>query len=366
MYKRKIRVEARTSQDGEPFFVTEELRVTFEMDTTLAQGLAKAKVVIYNLSLETEMKLLANEVRIGYGGDELTPQTRSSRRVYIRVYAGYEDELGVGGTLPIVIDGYVMNGTSQRLLPEQLTHLYILPLSSETLQNSFTSFNTSIAGDPDSAMKLEDVIRKMCTSAGYSPSGLSFETLPRDIREERLRGHTIEPGPNGLMDALNDLAEVYFFVVSPRAGGLGFYPRLDDSDQAVSEYNSLRKMGGVFKPFPINPVRLKGPIVAGVLKIEIPHVLDATLFPGMVVDIAAAGAFGSGDQDGGIGSNSLISVQAGDGSIMFYTNDPLKYGILQDYMIQRVLHRGDNYGQSWDSTLVCSVPTTTRFIKGVV
>ncbi len=38
MYKRVIRIEARDSLNGEPFFITEDLRVTFEIDIGIAQG----------------------------------------------------------------------------------------------------------------------------------------------------------------------------------------------------------------------------------------------------------------------------------------------------------------------------------------
>jgi hypothetical protein len=57
MYKRVIRLEARRELDGEPFFVTEELRIHCEMEISIAQQLTQAKVTIYNLSLENSNAL---------------------------------------------------------------------------------------------------------------------------------------------------------------------------------------------------------------------------------------------------------------------------------------------------------------------
>ena len=266
----------------------------------------------------------------------------------------------------MVINGFVINGTSQRLLPEQLTHLYIIPLASNFLQSTFTGFNTSEAGKPKEAMTVEQIITKMCIGAGYTKEELSFGAMPTAIRGKRLPGLPINPGTFGLIDTLYKLSEEEKFVFSQTAAGLGFYPRLEDSPQGISEFNRLVQIGGTFKPIRMEPLHMRGPAMAGVLKIEIPHILDASLIPGTIIDLAPLGAGGTGENDGSLTSGSLITMADSEGNTIYYTNDIIKMGVLQHYMIVRVIHRGDNYGDDWDSRIIGGVPTTSKFTDRVL
>ena len=118
MYKRVIRLEARREQTGEPFFVTEELRVHCEMEISLAQQLTQAKVTIYNLSRETSNALCYGDHEAGSVGT--AESLRRASKVYIRLYAGYEDERLSTGQLPQILEGIVMNASAQRRLPNHV------------------------------------------------------------------------------------------------------------------------------------------------------------------------------------------------------------------------------------------------------
>lgn len=345
MFHRLVRIEARREYDGDPFFVTDELRIHCEIESGLAQGLTQAVVDIYNLSLENSKALTAADLSPGSRGD--ATGIHPAERVLIRIYAGYRDEMLANGDLPLILEGLVMNAASRRALPHHITTLWVQPLASQYFLQVFTPFSVPV-GTP-----LKYVLERMCIEAGYAKEGLTFQ-LPDHILTQDMGGEAFEPDP-GLYETLERLGRERSFTVAYRAGGIGFYPRLDDSEIGHEEFNHLQENGDVFY---IKPFLLKSAPNVGIATITFTMALDGRVCPGWVID--TADLMGSrGDlalQSNGIAEFSSV------GKPLFYTDDVSKYAILTRYMVLKVVHKIDNYQDLWDTAVVGTVPS--RGISG--
>ncbi|UYD72125.1 hypothetical protein [Vibrio phage vB_VpaM_VPs20] len=343
MYKRVIRLEARREQNGTPFLTIEKLRITVSMDMNLAQALSQAHVTVYNLSRENQRQLTTGDHQ-----PSTTPnadKARDPNKVYIRIYAGYEDEIDATGQYPLLIDGIVMNATSVRRRPESLTHLYLLPLSSSYLRQDFDEINAGI----NDGYTLRKLLRDMCVSAGYNDDGLEFR-LPEEKLNQPWTGSIKSIGDQGLLGALNRLAKQYQFEYHHTAAGIGFYPRLNNTEAGISAFNVLQRDG---TKFPIRVPLVRGTPIAGLASLEIPYTFDAKLYPGWVIDV--------GSIDGTRGDTSQpaqgIVEWSAVGSPLFYVDDVAEWATMQIYMVLRVVHKIDNYGMDWMTNIICTIPT---------
>ncbi|UOT58046.1 baseplate hub [Aeromonas phage ZPAH14] len=345
MYGRIIRLEARRGLTEDPFFVTDELRVHCEIEISLAAQLAQASVAIYNLSEENSKALTSGDHEVGSADDATA--LRRANKVYIRLYAGYKDEMLANGGLPLLLEGIVMNATSRRQLPNHITQLYVLPLSSSYLRQPFTPFSVP-RGTP-----LKFVLERMCWEAG-------FENITYDLTDEILNqdmgGAALEPDPD-LYGTLRKLGEAYAFSFSQRASGIGFYPKLDDSAASSNEFNHLQQNGEIYN---VKPFLLRGAPTAGVQTLSLTMVLDGKVFPGWVIDVQ--------DISGSRGDLALPSGGLTDftsiGKPLYYTDDVAKYAVLPRYMLRKVIHKLDNYQDVWETSVVGTVPTVGDFGKG--
>lgn len=345
MFKRMIRLEARRELDGDPFFTTDELRIHCEMEMSLAQQLAQASVTIYNLSPENSKALRFGDHEEGSRGD--ATGLRRASKVFIRLYAGYRDELLANGDLPLILEGIVMNATSRRALPHHLTQLFVLPLSSSFLRQPFTPFSV-----PDGTT-LYHVLERMCIEAGFE--NRTYD-IPDEILQQDLGGAALEPDPD-LYGTLRKLARAYNFSFSQRASGIGFYPRIDDSAAAHNEFNHLMENGEVYN---VKPFLLRGAPISGVQTLSLTMVLDGKIFPGWVIDVQDIS-----------GSRGDLTLPAGGlvdytsiGKPLYYTDDVAKYAVLPRYMVRKVIHKFDQYIDLWETSVVGTVPTVGDFGKG--
>ena len=347
MYKRVIRLEARRELTGEPFFVTEELRVHCEMEMSLAQQLTQAKVTIYNLSRETSNALCYGDHEAGSVGT--AESLRRASKVYIRLYAGYEDERLSTGQLPQLLEGIVMNASAQRRVPNHLTHLFVLPLSSSFLRQTFAPF----AATP--GMTLKTALTKICQLIGFS--SISFDVSEK-ILSQSVRGKTFIAEPDAY-HILHQLGKTYGFTFSQRTSGIGFYPKLrrNNSIFMQNEFNHLQKNG---QPYVVNPLLLNGVPTAGIMTITVPIILDGSIFPGWVIDVSQIqGTRG----DLALPSQGLIDYTS-MGDTIYYQDDMAKYAVLQKYMAERVVHKLDNYADVWSTIIIGIIPTVGLFGNG--
>ena len=345
MYKRVIRLEARRELNGEPFFVSEELRVHCEMEMSLAQQLTQAKVTIYNLSRETSSALCYGDHEAGSVGT--AESLRRASKVFIRLYAGYEDERLSTGQLPQLLEGIVMNASSQRLLPNHLTHLYVLPLSSSFLRQTFEPFPAT----PN--MTLREALTKICQTIGFA--SISFD-LSDKILLQSVRGKTFIAEPDAY-HTLHQLGKTYGFTFAQKASGIGFYPKLNDSVAMQNEFNHLQENG---QPYIVNPLLLNGVPTAGVMTITVPIILDGRIFPGWVIDVSQIqGTRG----DLALPSQGLIDYSS-MGKDIYYQDDMAKYAVFQRYMAERVVHKLDNYADVWNTIIIGIIPTVGDFGNG--
>lgn len=344
MFGRIIRLEARRELTGDPFFVTDKLRIHCEMEMSLAQQLAQASVEIYNLSEENSKALTSGDYEIGSKGNAET--LRSASKVFIRLYAGYQDELLSNGELPLLLEGVVMNASSRRALPNFITQLFVLPLASSFLRQPFTPFSVP-RGTP-----LRDVLERMCWEAGFE--NIAFE-MPEAILATDMGGAAFEPDPD-LYGTLRKLAKTYSFTFSQKASGIGFYPRLDDSAASHNEFNYLQANGEVYQ---VKPFLLRGAPIVGVSTISFSMVMDAKIFPGWVIDVQDISGT-RGDlalPSGGLPEYSSI------GAPLYYTDDVAKYAVLPRYMLKKVIHKIDTHHDMWETAVVGTVPTVGDFGK---
>ena len=345
MYKRIIRLEARREKDGEPFFVTEELRIHCEMEISLAQQLTQARVTIYNLSRETSNDLCSGDHTAG--PVDTAGSLRRASKVFIRLYAGYEDERLSTGQLPQLLEGIVMNASAQRRLPNHLTHLYVLPLSSSFMRQTFDPFPAT------SRMTLREALTKICQLIGFS--SISFD-LSDKILTQSVRGKTFIAEPDAY-HTLHQLGKTYGFTFAQKASGIGFYPRLNDSTFMQNEFNHLQEGGA---PYIVNPILLNGVPTAGVMTITVPIILDGRIFPGWVIDVSQIqGTRG----DLALPSQGLIDYTS-MGKDIYYQDDMAKYAVFRKYMAERVVHRLDNYSDLWSTVIVGIIPTVGDFGNG--
>lgn len=355
MYKRKLRLVATDLDSGDLLFSTTEHRITFEVDIKIAQGMSTSTIVIYNLGDDEVKALQRADLEPSSEGDGTA--NREPKRVRLQLFAGYEDEVESDLTADqLMIEGLIMNATTVKKLPSKLTYLYVIAYGSNILVNKFDSFSVPGLNSPN-PMTLEDVINRVVKSAGYE--SVDFSSVnPEKIGEKTikdLRGKPINNTDQGMFGVLDDLAEQYRFSWGIKAKGVGIYPPLDDSkadsqelNYLIGEYESKNKEGLL-----IDPIKVKGTPIAGMATLEIKHVLDATLFPGILIDVGEVG--GKQDNDS-LPDEGLIDYTA-LGKSIFYTNDVAKYAVFQYYMLWRVVHKGDSHGDEWDTTLVCKVPS---------
>ncbi|ARM70534.1 hypothetical protein HOR75_gp08 [Shewanella phage SppYZU05] len=347
MFGRVVRVEARHALDGDPFFVTEDLRVAVDMDIGLAQQIAQASVIIYNLSLESAKELTSGDLEVGSVGDGT--QRRQAKRVFLRVFAGYKDERMENGTLPLLLEGVVMNASSRRALPEYITQLFVVPLSARFLRQTFPAYTSAAGGTLKSS--LEEIMQR----AGYLPSELTFD-MPDELLSQSTRGMTFEPKPD-VYSLLNRMGQSFSFTYSTRAEGVGFYPRLDDSGAAHSEFNYLQENGQAYE---VSPILMRGTPMVGTATITIPLNFDARIFPGWVIDTQLI--------QGTRGDVSLpsegLAEYSGIGASLYYVDDVAKYTVLPKYMVLRVVHKIDTHSDTWLSTIIGTVPSTGDQSKG--
>lgn len=351
MYKRVVVLEARDDPAGEPFLVLNgadsraqwgDLRIRVEMESNLAQQLAQAQVMIYNLSLENSQRLCAGDHEPKSTGD--AKEKKEAKKVHITVKAGYEDEVMSDLDLPVLITGYVMNASSKRLLPNFITTLYVLPVTSSFLQMTYEPFSTT---ETDT---LKTVLDKICAAAGFQSAAIQYY-LPEEKLQTPMRGQTLVGAPD-VYDTLTDLSDAYLFTFALTASGIGFYPRPDDSEKGHSEFNHLMENGEAFL---VSPELVKGPPQFSILTLQIALNADARIRPGWVLDVTKL----LGDE-GGRGDTSLPANGIGDfksvGKYLFYADDIAKYGILGKYMVSRVAHVIDNYSDDWQTFCVGIVP----------
>jgi hypothetical protein len=343
MYKRVIQVEARRSLTEEPFLTISDLKITVSMDMSLAQALSQAHVTIYNLSGKNQRQLITGDHQSST--DRNAAKVREPNKVFIRIFAGYEDEIDATGKYPLLIDGIVMNATAVRARPNSLTHLYILPVSSSFLRQDFKEINAGI----NDGYTLRKVLTEMCTSAGYTEGGLEFK-LSAEKLNQRWTGSIKSMGDDSLLGALNKLATQYQFDYHHTAAGIGFYPRINNTDSGITAFNVLQDDGNRFD---IQVPLVRGTPVAGLASLEIPYTFSPTIYPGWVVDV--------GSIDGTRGDTSQpaqgITEWTAVGNPLFYVDDVAEWASMQVYMVLRVVHRIDNYGPDWLSTLICTIPT---------
>lgn len=344
MFGRIMRLEARRELTADPFFVTDKLRINCEIEMSLAQQLAQASITIYNLSEENSKALTSGDHEVA--SKDNAESLRVASKVFIRLYAGYQDEMLANGELPLVIEGIVMNAYARRAVPHHLTHLFVLPLASSFLRQPFTPFSVP-RGTP-----LRFVLERMTWEAGFE--AVTFD-LPDSILQQDMGGEALEPDPD-LYGTLHKLGKAYSFTFSQRASGIGFYPRIDDSAQSHNEFNHLQANGEVYN---VKPFLLKGAPTVGVATISFPMVLDAKVFPGWVIDVQ--------DISGTRGDLALPSGGLPDysalGDPLFYTDDVAKYAVLPRYMLKKVIHKMDTYVDLWETLVVGTVPTAGDYGK---
>jgi hypothetical protein len=350
MYKRIIRFEAIDVETGELLFETTEHRITFELDIGMAQGLAKSKLVIYNLAEEERKRITKGDLEPTSIGD--ATENRELKKVRVKLYVGYKDQVEIDKIpMQLILDGFVMNATSVKKIPENLTYLYIIAFGSNFLINEFASFKTPGFNSEEDKMTIGEVITKICVGAGYDANNIDFNSVPEELMAQEVVGKTIGNDERGMFAVLNELSERYNFSWGVRNNGIGIYPQLKDSEADSAEFNYLQANG---ERLVIDPVNIKGTPIGGIASLEINHILDATLFPGVVIDVGELGGRG--------GNESLPDEAIIDytyiGNPLYYTNDVSKYAVFQYYMLYRVVHKGDTHGEDWTSTLVCKTPSS--------
>lgn len=348
MYKRVIVLEARDDPSGEPFLVLKpsltdgaSLRIRVEMESNIAQQLAQARVMIYNLSLQNSQRLCAGDPEAKSTGDAKTIVT--TKKVHVTIKAGYEDEIaGDLSKLPVVITGWVMNSYSKRYLPNFITTLYVLPISSGFLELTFPAFYTA---ESDT---LKQVLTKMCNAVGFSTEAIKFY-IGEKIEGTVMRGKTIAALPD-LYGTLTRMADIYNFVFAMTASGISFYPKPDDSAASRSEFNHLMDNGEAYL---IHPELVRSPPEFSMMTLQVVVNADSQIQPGWVIDVRSLVGKGTGDtslpSEGIAGYDSV-------GRSLFLVDDVSKYGIYGKYMASRVSHVLDNYSEDWHTQIMGIVP----------
>lgn len=354
MYKRIVRFEARRNPTDEPFLVIKDLRFTFNTDVGLAQGLGKTRISIYNLGHDTIKALTAGDYEPASTGTGTAVKKEDERinpknKVWVKFFVGYAD-IHTDKDMPLLVDGFVMNATSYRKRPENITHLYILPVASGFMKQNFKPFHTY---GKTFAMPLHEVLTKVCVDTGFEPSSIEIR-LSEAAANQPVREYVEPNEKTGLLGALFQLADTYKFTFSQRLGGIGFYPKVDDSKAGNSEFNTYVKEDGKYAPFLVRPELLRGSPVIGVGTIEIPHVLDVSIHPGYVLDTQAI--VGKQPSDTSLPSGGLSTVD-NIGDSIYYSDDVARYAVLEKYMALRIVHKGDTHGEEWSTTIVGHVPT---------
>ena len=339
MYGRIIRVEARYEPDADPFFWTDELRVKVLHRSSIgADAISTTKVTIYNLAHTTIKALTKTQKDTNEAGNSL-------EKTYIRVYAGYEDELTEDGELPLIVEGFVQSATAYRDLPENLTELYVLPLAAAALSEPFETINAT------AGWTLEDAIMAVLDGTGIQP-----DYFISDADRNQPVQITLAPTEGGRRAALDELGEAYYFRFVTTATGLRILPLLDDSIAGQEEYERLvgDASTGQTEAIPIHPVMVRGTPILGKLTIELTVNLDQRLQVGSLLDLSEVIAPSSGDT----GRSVPIASTSGIGDVQYYSDNVYKYAVMQHYMIYTLVIEADNFARKggWGASVLGSVP----------
>lgn len=326
MFKRTIRVEASYEKDGTPFFYCDNLRVHCEMEEVLGAGeLAQSHLTIYNLSRESSNALRYSDLSVATTGDASTDKPYAG--IWIKVYAGYEDELMSDGNPTLILDGRVMNSYAIRRRPNFETHLFIQAAAGEKLRATF---------DP---VTIKDGTVKDAIDGIAAANGLTVQYFVDEatLAETKVQGQVFGPETDfaGAIQQLTKEHQLNFIV---RSTGLSIYPNITDNQKSRSAFNHLTETGTAYI---VDALLLKGFPHIGIMSVEMTLTLRPELFPGWIVDLTKI---------------PELAVFDNIGQPLYLQTDVASVSVIPQYLVWKVIHKFDNYEDVWETTLVGTAP----------
>ena len=314
MWKRRIDLKITNKDTGDVLLATTENRIDFVYQGNLGWMADTLKVEVFNLGPETLKMLLDTKNRT------------------VQMSVGYEDELS---SMSMLMDGYVVNVYGRKAIPHNITSIWCVPHSTETLSSN-SGLNTLVYENGT----LRGLVEAISKFAGYKSAprffGIDEDVLSSPILSYILRGT--------VSHSLSELGEQY-----------RFYVRGTNSDiQLVSMANSanvVEKIKAGEASFHVMSLdKLKGTPEATIAKLNFVMNLDASIDCGDVVDVTAFLGARTGDPNRPQ-ADGVVSVDNAD-SILFRSDSLWAQTIFEQYLVLALQHVGSNYAPAWESRIM--------------
>lgn len=313
MWKRKISLQVLNKDTGDVLLSTSENRIDFVYQGNLSWMADTLKVEVYNLA-PNDLKMLLD-----------------TKRRSIKFDVGYEDEPTSMSTL---LDGYVVNVSGRKAIPNHITSIWCVPYSVETL-SSTAGLNTLVYEGGN----LKGLIQAISKYAGYKAPpqffGIDDEVLNTPILSYILRG-TVN-------HSLSELGEQYRFYVR----GTNSNVQIVSMNNSANVVEKIKTGEANFHKLSID--KLKGTPEATVAKIDFVMNLDASIDCGDVVDVTAFLGARTNDPNRPP-ADSVISVDNAD-SVMFRSDSLWAQVVFEQYLVLTTMSVGSNYARAWETRI---------------
>ena len=322
MWQREIEVDVAVG--GVIKYRLRGLHFHFKYEGRLGWTADQCRVDIYNLDVDTVMGLMSGTVQ--------------EQEVQVFLRAGYEDEREEG-ELPTVLVGVVMNVFSRRLLPNYITTLYCVPLAAASVskkqeQTVVIPRNTTVDG-------AFTILKNKFKLTQHQYFG-----VPDATKNIKLSGMDLA-GPIRTMYA--KVARAASCHVKFTSSEVRIISRLRSAD-TISYITSQRGART------LDIQRVKGVPSTGMGTIDVPYVMDASIEPGMVMDVTALQSQDASRKTSGVDAGFLAysvdgTINPGTGNALFRDEDVFRWAVKPEYQIFAVVHEGSTHIDVWDSTI---------------
>ena len=322
MWQREIEVDIQVGG-----VITHRLRglhFHFKYEGRLGWTADQCRVDIYNLDVDTVMGLMDGTV------DE--------REVQVFLRAGYEDEREEG-ELPTVLIGVVMNVFSRRELPNYITTLYCVPLAASSVSKK--QEQTVVIPRDTTVDGAFTILKEKFTLPLQQYFG-----VPEATKNIKLSG----------LDLAGPIRTMYAKVAKAANCYIKF---TSDEIRVISKLRSADTVAFITSQQGTRTLdiqRVKGVPSTGMGTIDVPYVMDASIEPGMIMDVTAlqsqdAKRKASGVDEGFLAYSVDGTINPGTGNALFRDEDVFRWAVKPQYQIFAVVHEGSTHIDVWTSTI---------------
>ncbi|MBG6242995.1 MAG: hypothetical protein EKE20_14755 [Candidatus Symbiopectobacterium sp. Dall1.0] len=301
-------------------------RIDFEYYSSLGWAGDYGTLTIYNLSIE--------EIR--------TLQNRKFGSLSVTLYAGYKndrlpnhnnvsDPNAPEQATNIIFTGTITNVVGYKRSPEHVVHLYCIPESVIKATNIKMRLDEVKKG-----MTLLDALTNMSSNSGFD---LHYYSVDKSILKYTFKKERVFHGT--FFDEFRQICQEFSLTFSLQSNFISVYPDEfghGDIVSAMSKYN---------KPIELKPEHVIGNPIAGIAALELSTYLNASIQPGMVLDITSL--LGTSENHDTLLSDGVVNYNSG--RAMNYIDDNIINGMSSKYYVKSLVHHGSTHSSEFQTDI---------------